>query len=119
MVPIAVEPAVAPGLSNCGVLKRLKNSARNCRAFDSVTWVFLKNEKSTVLVPGPWRILRPELPHVPVTGFVKAPVLNQCCRVRWPLGRDPLPNPGRSCARGVMPSPTPLDELTENGRPSK
>jgi hypothetical protein len=100
------------------VLKRLKNSARNCRTFDSVRWVFLKTENSTFLVPGPWRILRPESPHVPGAGFAKAAVLNHSARVRWPPGSDPLPCPATSCALGVRPSPTPLDAETEKGKPS-
>src|SRR5260370_7517857 len=64
-------------------------------------------------------MLRPEFPHVPGAGLAKAAVLNHFCRVRWPLGRDPLPFPATSCARGVRPSPTPFDALTENGKPSK
>src|SRR5580658_141843 len=111
-------PTVAPGLSNCGVLKRLKNSARNCKVVDSVKWVFLKTEKSTFFVPGPCRILRPESPQVPGAGFAKAARLNHSPRVRWPLGSDPLPFAATSCALGVRPSPTPLEVETEKGKPS-
>jgi hypothetical protein len=78
----------------------------------------LKTEKSTFLVPGPWRILRPESPHIPGAGFAKAAVLNHSARVRWPPGSDPLPCPATSCALGVRPSPTPLDAETEKGKPS-
>src|SRR5580692_294729 len=89
--------ATADGLLNCGVLKRLKNSARNCSAFDSATWKFLKTEKSMFFVPGPWRILRPELPHCPfasepVNGILtKSDVLNHSLMFRWPVGKEPFP----------------------------
>src|SRR5580704_10626122 len=89
VVLVAAGPgATADGLLNCGVLNRLKNSARNCRTFDSATWKFLKTEKSTFLVPGPCRMLRPEFPHcplasVPVNGILtKAEVSNHSFRVR-------------------------------------
>ena len=57
--------AVADGLLNCGVLKRLKNSPRICSDFPSASLKFLKTEKSMFLVPGPCRMSRPESPHCP------------------------------------------------------
>src|SRR6202021_1135903 len=90
-----------------------------CRVFDSVRWVVLKTEKSIFRVPGPWRMLRPASPQVPGVGFAKAAVLNHSASVRWPVGSDPLPFPPIRSARGVRPSPTRLDERTENGKPSK
>src|ERR1700722_5637632 len=111
-------PTVAAGLLNCGVLNRLKNSARNCKTFPSVMCVFLKSEKSTFFVAGPCRMFRPESPQVPAAAFVNAVVSNHLASVRSPLGSDPLPWPATSSALGVRPSPTPLDDETEKGKPS-
>ena len=75
MVPKLDAPTVFAGLLNCGVLKRLKNSPRICRLLASLKWKFLKTEKSTSLVSGPYRMFRPELPQIPA-GLAKAAVLN-------------------------------------------
>ena len=50
------------GTLNCGVLKMLKNSPRNCSFRRSVIQKFLNIEKSTFLNPGPSRIPVPEFP---------------------------------------------------------
>src|SRR5438445_4905113 len=70
---------LAFGLLNCGVLKVLNASARNCRRRSpfSPSWKFLNSEKSICLVPGPYRILRPELPYTYWAGATKAAASNQ------------------------------------------
>src|SRR5213080_4105249 len=54
------------GTAKFGWLNRLKISARNCTLKVSeirLTELFLNNEKSNTDVPGPVKILRPELPR--------------------------------------------------------
>src|SRR5439155_4594267 len=62
MVPAGPLPIVAFGRSNCGVLVRLKNSARNWTRVSSVIRKSLNTEKSTFLRPGPSRMFRPVSP---------------------------------------------------------
>src|SRR5215469_4847621 len=88
VLPVAGAGATAAGLLKSGVLNRLKNSARSCRFFDSVSWKFLKTEKSMFLVPGPCRMLRPEFPHCPLASepvrgmLTNAEVLNHSFKLR-------------------------------------
>src|SRR4051794_20479960 len=69
---------LAFGLLNCGVLNALNASARNCRRRSpfSPSRKFLKSEKSICLVPGPYRIFRPELPNTYWLGATKAAASN-------------------------------------------
>src|SRR2546430_1192362 len=64
MVPTLNDPICALGLLNCGVFSRLKHSARNCRrmALSGLNVTLLNMDTSNCVVPGPVRILRPELP---------------------------------------------------------
>src|ERR1700688_105403 len=43
--------------------RMLKNSARNWMSFDSPTGMFLNNEKSQSVYPGPCAMLRPAVPN--------------------------------------------------------
>jgi hypothetical protein len=52
------------GMLNCGMLKKLKNSARNCNRILSVSRKFLKAEKSMLCMPGPVNTFLPGLPMV-------------------------------------------------------
>src|SRR5580704_9671966 len=91
ITPADVVPIVELGVLNCGVFPILKASARNSSSCDSFhSGNFLNSEKSTSLVPGPSRILRPALPYRYKPGVVNAAVLNQWRTVRWSGGRFPL-----------------------------
>src|SRR5688572_27740732 len=84
IVPAACDPILAFGLLNCGVLVRLKNSARNCRyrLWSPPHAAFLNNEKSSCLVSGPMRIFFPAFPNVNWAGVEKQLTLNHCCGPR-------------------------------------
>src|SRR5207245_10370268 len=51
------------GSPNWGVLKRLKNSARNWTSFDSLNLKSLNTEKSTLYCAGPRRVPRRASPN--------------------------------------------------------
>src|SRR5213080_1867156 len=62
------------GLAKFTWLKRLKNSARNSRFFDSLMGKRLMTEKSTLVCRGPRKTLRPTLPKsVPVVSALAVP----------------------------------------------
>jgi hypothetical protein len=50
---------------NWAWLKRLKNSARNCRFVLCVIWVFFNTAMSQFLMPGPWKKRRLAFPNCP------------------------------------------------------
>ena len=62
MVPALPAPMAALGRSNCGVLKQLKHSARNCSLRRWLNANSLKSERSKFVRPGPYRMLRPAFP---------------------------------------------------------
>ncbi len=70
--PLVPKPTLASGKPNCGVLKKLKNSLRNCRLRDSRNRMFLKNERSKFTSPGPYRMSRPALPNLNGAGVANA-----------------------------------------------
>src|SRR5207245_1379600 len=72
ITPAAALPMVAFGRSNCGWLKMLKNSLRNCRVYLSAIGNCLKTEKSRFVRCGPRRIFRPPLPYVYWRGVAHA-----------------------------------------------
>ena len=51
--PKLLELKFVAGSANCGVLNKLKNSARNSNAVPSRIWKRLFNEKSVFTKPGP------------------------------------------------------------------
>src|SRR5437870_9619182 len=82
MRPKLAEVYEVVGLFNCVLLKKLKNSARYCKRQRSRIVAFLSAEKSTLNVPGPSRMLRPELPKLPRAAGRKDSVVNHfriCC----------------------------------------
>ena len=82
MRPTPVNPMLAFGLLNCGVLETLKASARNSSRRLSENLKFLNKERSTCFVPGPYRTFRPELPKMYWPGATKAEASNQRSMVR-------------------------------------
>src|SRR5262245_19031971 len=98
MTPACGDPMEALGLLNCGVLVRLKISARNCNErLPSPPNPMLRNtEKSSCIVPGPNTVLRPTLPKVNCGGAVKHAVLNQRSTVESSsFGSQPATASGR------------------------
>src|SRR5436309_1887001 len=83
------KPMLAFGLLNCGVLKALNASARNSSRRLSAKAKLLKTERSTCRVPGPYRMLRPELPKMYWLGAAKAEASNHRSMVRWLEGSSP------------------------------
>src|SRR5881409_3269860 len=75
------------GLLNCGVLNKLKNSARYCRRKRSVMWRFFMADQSRLKVPGPRKTPRPELPKVPSFARAKEEILKYCL-IRSPRARS-------------------------------
>ena len=53
------------GLLNCVWLNKLKNSARNSSAIDSVMRVSFCSAKSVLKMPGPWKNRRLDVPKRP------------------------------------------------------
>ena len=71
------------GWPNCGWLKTLKASARNCTLNCSLIGKSLNSDMSKFTRPGPKRVLRPRLPKREIrAGVAKAVVSNQRCSVR-------------------------------------
>src|SRR5580704_630141 len=87
MIPACALPMVAFGKSNCGWLRTLNNSPRNCTWTRSETAMSLNKEVSRLKRPGPRRIFLPASPNVYKAGVDHtAPgtlndVLNQSLRV--------------------------------------
>src|SRR5439155_19979579 len=82
MRPKLAEMYEVVGLFNCVLLNKLKNSARYCNRHRSRMVRFFSTEKSTLKVPGPSRMLRPELPKVPIAAGRNDSVVNHlriCC----------------------------------------
>ena len=79
IIPKLALPSVTPGCPSWGVLNRLKASARNSRRV--VSRIGSRNSRcrdmSVETVPGPIRMLRPELPCTYCGGNTKAEVSNQ------------------------------------------
>src|SRR4051812_11530360 len=103
MEPNEPELRLAFGLPKCGVLSRLKLSARNCSLIASDNKIFLKIEKSRLAYPGPRTIFRPALPGVGLlllcpAGLVNAAVLNHFAILRLSRGRSGL-CPGTTSGR--------------------
>src|SRR4029453_13065795 len=63
-------------VENCGWLNALKASTRNCSDASLGSEQFLKKPKPRLLMPGPRRGARPELPEEPSAGWAKAALLN-------------------------------------------
>jgi len=61
ILPAVADPMLAFGKPNCGVLSRLKASARNCSRKLRIG-IRRASETSNVFVPGAYRTPRPELP---------------------------------------------------------
>src|SRR5262245_40503644 len=80
---------LAFGLLNCGVLNALNASPRNSTRRLSRNAKFLKTERSTCFVPGPYKMLRPELPKTYWPGATKAEASNQRSMLRCPEGTSP------------------------------
>jgi hypothetical protein len=68
-------PSTEDAPSNWAWLKVLKVSKRNSSDVDSVIWVALCRAKSELLIPGPYKIRREELPNVPSEFGLKSLVL--------------------------------------------
>src|SRR6266849_1311016 len=108
------------GLLNCGVFSVLKASARNCRRRSpfSPSAKLLNSEKSSCLVPGPRRMLRPELPKTNCAGATNALASNQRSIERWPEDTSP-----EAIRLGNCEPPPTFSELVcmvgVNGRPVK
>ena len=78
-------------LSNCVWLKALYASARNCKLKRSVNLMFLKSERSQLLMPGPRATTAPALPMqaMPVLvhrGGPKAALLKYWLMLRLSFG---------------------------------
>src|SRR6266566_3267618 len=83
----------------------LKNSARNCTLTFSDTVVFLNNDRSTSVRPGPLNTPLPKFPYVPRAGSVKAFGLNHWpCR---PSTTGPVKEGLREGLSGFLVSPSP------------
>src|SRR5215471_4895884 len=72
MRPAPGLPIVELGRSNCGVLKRLKNSARYWTRQRSEAMKSLNMDQSKLTRPGPRRMFLPELPKVNWAGTPQA-----------------------------------------------
>src|SRR5690242_13563208 len=68
------------------LLKRLKNSARNCALARSVTFVFLIRPRSVSKKPGARRMFLPELPNVPLA-LATNRVVSKYLAMSWPWER--------------------------------
>src|SRR5579864_1887444 len=112
---IAVENCVVVWLANCGVLKVLKNSARNCTVPVSLkppTRVSLKMDMSILCWPGPYTTPRPSVPK-PVApsscgGAQKAFLLKKLFRLICTGPGDSMSaavTPGQSVAPNVPNAP--------------
>src|SRR5579863_610019 len=87
--------ALPPGGEKFTLLKILKNSDRNWRAFVSVILKFLKRAKSRLSNLGPRSVLRPRVPYVKGAGMANAAGLYQACGVCLnPAGRIETPGTG-------------------------
>src|SRR6185312_13913132 len=84
--PNWASPNVLSGVPNCGVLARLKLSARNCSFQRSVNGKSLKIERSTERVGGEKLVCKPRLPWVRGVGAVRLAVLNHSTALRPPSG---------------------------------
>src|SRR4051812_49161523 len=80
---------LAFGLLNCGVLETLNACARMSSRRLSGKTKFLNSERSTCFVPGPYRMLRPELPKMYWPGATNADASNQRSMLRWSEGSTP------------------------------
>ena len=78
MVPMVLVPNVAPGLPKLGVFVRLYASNRACSRYRSWNLKSLKMEQSKWRNGGPFMILRPSEPIVPMACGAKAAGLNHC-----------------------------------------
>src|SRR5579864_5661465 len=83
IIPACALPIVPFGKSNCGWLRTLNNSPRNCTCIRSATATSLNKEVSRLKRPGPRRIFLPASPNVYIAGVdhtapdVLKEVLNQ------------------------------------------
>ena len=121
---------------NCGWLNALKASTRNCSVALLGREKFLKKPRSRLLMPGPRRMLRPELPKEPSAGWAKAagveplldraaagvdvahdvrPVGAEACRGRLPR-RPRRPRSGSRPARGRSRSSASRRSAPASGR---
>jgi hypothetical protein len=64
------------GFTKCGVLLKLKDSARNCNWNLSVSLKVRNKLKSVFTTPGPRMVLRPTLPNRTAVGRANALVSN-------------------------------------------
>src|ERR1022692_1226618 len=89
--PIVALGSELDGLLNCVWLNRLNPSTRNCSFHRSdQSGKFLNAEMSQLLIPGPRRGLRADVPKKPGAETEKQLVLKYSRRVLWPRGRVPL-----------------------------
>src|SRR5271157_879044 len=87
ILPKVPEPSVPPGVPKVAWLGRLKNSARNSSAFDSLIRVSLITEKSRLFQFGELKVLRPRFPGV---GMTRLPLIGL---VRVGVPKYPVPSP--------------------------
>src|SRR6185436_14217997 len=116
-IVVVIRPAVGEPMfwfvkPNCGVLKRLNASARNCSRKRLPIGNTRESETSSVCVPGAFRIPRPESPYVLGGGATKSAMSNH----RSGDGSSSLPSPIRFGHDGA-PLFTPVFRNTVKGRP--
>src|SRR5207245_1873926 len=112
MRPAVGEPMLALGKPSCGVLSRLKASARSWRFRRWRRGMRLASDTSRVFVPGAYRIPRPASPYVLGGGATKSATLNHTSGVG--LSSFPLP---RRLGHDGAPLLTPVFRKTVKGRP--
>src|SRR6476469_10016852 len=93
MVPAPPTPIVAFGSPNCGWLRPLKNSDRNCSSRDSLNRILFVTEKSRLYRAGAFNVLRPKVPHVNAGGVVNAAGSNHKLMF-CPAGSGLIPDTG-------------------------
>src|SRR5690242_15403024 len=85
IIPNVDVPNVVPGLLKCGVLVRLKASARNSIDVFSVSGIIRKSEASRFTRSGPVSMLRPTLPKLVPLGAENGVTSNQGVpALKWP-----------------------------------